>query len=98
VSPRRAIRHWKGYSKTNRLTQRLDDDESMTDKLSGMNMKSIVINESGLYSAIIGSQKPEAKKFKKWVTSEVLPALRKHGGYIIDQENISGEELLAKAL
>jgi anti-repressor protein len=63
-----------------------------------MNMKSIVINESGLYSAIIGSQKPEAKKFKKWVTSEVLPALRKHGGYIIDQENISGEELLAKAL
>jgi len=63
VSPRRAIRHWKGYSKTNRLTQRLDDDEKMSAKLAGIsktNPVTTLINESGLYSAIIGSQKPEA--------------------------------------
>ncbi|MBF9018846.1 phage repressor protein/antirepressor Ant [Oceanispirochaeta sp. M2] len=70
-----------GYADTQRMTKRLDDDESMTTKLVGMNMKSILINESGLYNVIIGSKKPEAKLFKKWVTSEVLPSIRKTGGY-----------------
>ncbi len=45
-------------------------------------MKSILINESGLYSAILGSQLPSAKKFKRWVTSEVLPSIRQTGGYV----------------
>ena len=44
-----------------------------------------VINESGLYSLILGSRKPEAKKFKKWVTAEVLPAIRKTGRYTVPQ-------------
>ncbi|MBU5233827.1 BRO-N domain-containing protein, partial [Vibrio cholerae] len=44
-----------------------------------------VINESGLYSAILKSKKPQAKAFKKWVTSEVLPSIRKHGAYMTDQ-------------
>lgn len=65
-------------------TDRLDDDEkgvSSIDTPSG-EQQMTVINESGLYSLILGSRKPEAKKFKKWVTSEVLPAIRKTGAYI----------------
>lgn len=46
------------------------------------NRNMIVINESGLYSLILGSKMPNAKKFKRWVTSEVLPSIRKHGGYL----------------
>ena len=74
------------YTDTNAMTRRLDDDElyTCTDISSGQRRKIIIINESGLYSSIVGSQKPKAKKFKKWVTSEVLPAVRSHGGYIAD--------------
>ena len=57
-----------------------------------------VINESGVYSLVFSSKLPNAKSFKRWVTSEVLPAIRKHGGYIAGQENMTGEELMAKAL
>jgi prophage antirepressor-like protein len=57
--------------------------------------KSILINESGLYSLICRSKKPEAKKFKRWVTSEVLPSIRTNGGYILDinTQKKSDEEL-----
>ncbi|SOB47197.1 hypothetical protein LPICM17_260024 [Lactococcus piscium] len=74
------------YSDTQAMTRRLDDEDFMTDKLSGMNMKSTLINESGLYTAILGSKKPEAKQFKRWVTSEVLPTIRKHGAYMTDSK------------
>lgn len=57
-----------------------------------------VINESGLYSLVLSSKLPTAKKFKRWVTSEVLPSIRKHGGYVAGQEHMSDEELMAKAL
>ncbi len=57
-----------------------------------------VINESGLYSLILSSKLPGAKKFKHWVTSEVLPSIRRNGGYIANQENLSDSELMAKAL
>lgn len=57
-----------------------------------------IINESGLYSLIFGSKLESAKRFKRWVTSEVLPAIRKNGGYIAGQESLSDDELLAKAL
>lgn len=57
-----------------------------------------VINESGLYSLVLSSKLPTAKKFKRWVTAEVLPAIRKHGGYVAGQEHMSDEELMAKAL
>lgn len=57
-----------------------------------------VINESGVYSLVFGSKLPTAKKFKHWVTSEVLPAIRKNGGYIAGQETLSDDELMAKAL
>ncbi|MDD3030691.1 MAG: Bro-N domain-containing protein [Alphaproteobacteria bacterium] len=62
----------------------LDDDEKgiHTVETLGGNQEMTVVNESGLYSLILRSRKPEAKKFKKWVTSEVLPSIRKHGAYM----------------
>ncbi|AOA58230.1 BRO-N domain-containing protein [Acinetobacter larvae] len=71
------------YRMASDMTRFLDDDEKGTHNLrtpSGSQDLSI-INESGLYSAILKSRKPEAKRFKKWVTSEVLPAIRKTGKY-----------------
>lgn len=57
-----------------------------------------IINESGLYALIFGSKLESAKRFKHWVTSEVLPSIRKHGGYIMGQEQMTDEELLSRAL
>lgn len=74
-----------GYSETAAMNKRLDEDEIISAKLEGMNMNSTLINESGLYNAVLCSNKPEAKKFKKWVTSEVLPSIRKHGMYAKDE-------------
>jgi anti-repressor protein len=67
--------------------RRLDEDEKNTLRLTYSiptrgNPNVIVINESGLYSLILRSRKPEAKAFKRWVTHEVLPSIRKTGGYI----------------
>ncbi|MCU5519858.1 phage antirepressor [Bacillus cereus] len=71
-----------------RSLSRLDEDElhsmKVTDSL-GRPQETNVINESGLYSLIMTSRKPQAKAFKKWVTSEVLPTIRKHGAYMTDQ-------------
>jgi len=58
----------------------------------------VVINEFGLYSLILFSKLPGAKKFKRWVTSEVLPSIRKNGGYIAGQEELTDEELIARAV
>lgn len=58
----------------------------------------VVIPESDVYRLIIRSKLPQADKFERWVFDEVLPSIRKHGGYISGQENLSDEELLAKAL
>lgn len=71
------------YNNVGMAVYRLDDDEkgvSIVYTLGG-NQKMIVINESGLWSLIMTSRKPEAKPFQKWVTSEVLPTIRKTGGY-----------------
>lgn len=57
-----------------------------------------IINESGLYSLILSSKLESAKRFKRWVTGEVLPSIRKSGGYISGQEDMSDEDLMAKAL
>lgn len=72
-----------GYDQTSNMIKRLDEEDFISSKLDGMNMKSILINESGLYTAILGSQLPTAKKFKHWVTAEVLPSIRKTGAYKI---------------
>ena len=55
-----------------------------------------VINESGLYSLILSSKLESAKRFKRWVTSEVLPSIRRSGGYIAGQEQMSDSELIFK--
>lgn len=82
----------------------LADHVEEWDKLNNESLSSLgqrggwLINESGLYDLIFGSKLESAKRFKRWVTSEVLPSIRKHGGYIIGQENMADDELLAKAL
>lgn len=58
----------------------------------------VIINESGLYSLVLCSKLITAKKFKRWVTNEVLPSIRKSGGYIAGQDQLTPEELMAKAL
>lgn len=75
-----------GYAKPlNALTTHVDTDDSLKQGLidnMGRMQDTIFINESGLYSLILSSKLPNAKKFKRWVTSEVLPTVRKHGAYI----------------
>lgn len=74
------------YSDTQAMTRRLDDEDikSYTDKSSGQGRQIKIINESGLYEAIIGSKKKEVKPFKRWITHKVLPTIRKHGAYMTD--------------
>jgi prophage antirepressor-like protein len=72
-----------GYRDAANMIRMLDDDEKGTQivRTPGGPQEVAVINESGLYSAILKSRRPEAKLFKKWVTAEVLPAIRRHGHY-----------------
>lgn len=90
-----------GLASPHKVAERLDEDERnqipLTDSM-GRQQESTVINESGLYNVILRSDKPEAKPFRKWVTSEVLPSIRKNGGYIAGQERLTPQELMAKAL
>ena len=69
--------------RTDDAVRRLDDDEKGADTIRtlGGDQRVTIINESGLYNLVMGSRKPEAKKFRKWVTAEVLPAIRKTGRY-----------------
>ncbi|MDI6492155.1 BRO family protein [Acinetobacter baumannii] len=77
---------------------RLDAEEITLSTIEGSHRPTNLVNESGLYSLGLTSRKPEAKQFKKWVTSDVLPSIRKNGGYIVGQEVDSPELLMAKAL
>ena len=75
-------------SSPHKVADRLENDERnqipVTDSL-GRYQNTAIINESGLYTVILRSDKPQAKPFRKWVTSEVLPSIRKHGAYMTDQ-------------
>ena len=75
-----------------------DRDEVPFQDAIGRMQKTSIINESGLYSLILSSKLPQAKEFKRWVTTEVLPSIRKNGGYIKNQEKMSNEEILANAV
>lgn len=82
-------------SNASKSAQSLDSDEKMTLTNSYSQAGSgaqhfIIINESGLYSLILRSRKPEAKRFKKWVTSEVLPSIRKTGSYSLSPSQYGG--------
>lgn len=89
-----------GISKYRDAAERLDDDERAPVRVAtlGGAQEMTAVNESGLYNVILRSDKPEAKPFRKWVTSEVLPSIRKNGGYIAGQEQLTPSELMAKAL
>ena len=88
-----------GYSETEKMTRRLDDDEKTTLPFrgTGSNYQTniTIINESGLYNAVLGSTKPNAKRFRKWVTGEVLPSIRKTGKYAVATTMPSPEVLMA---
>ena len=79
-----------GYKKArNAIAQHVDDEDKKEAPIQGTlggTQSMTIINESGLYSLILSSKMPNAKKFKRWVTSEVLPAIRKHGAYMTDEK------------
>ena len=79
-----------GYSNTAKaIRDHVDIEDRRSERIvhpSGGTQDSVVINESGLYSLILKSKLSSAKKFKRWVTSEVLPAIRKHGGYLTQEK------------
>lgn len=80
--------------------RRLDADERTLVSIEGASngLSVNAVNEPGLYTLVLGSRKPEAKAFKRWITHDVIPSIRKNGGYIAGQETLSPEELMAKAL
>lgn len=91
-----------GYSNTRDALAKRVDDEDKLDGVAicdsiGREQTPVLINESGLYSLILSSKLPNARKFKHWVTSEVLPCIRKHGVYAID-ELLANPDMLISAL
>ena len=72
--------------------KRLDDDERSRFNL-GRQGETNIVNEAGLYVLVLGSRKPEAHEFKRWVTHEVLPSIRQHGGYMAGQERMTPEQM-----
>lgn len=77
-----------GYSNTaDAIQKHVDDEDKLTSQIAiaGQNRNAVLINESGLYSLVLSSKMPNAKKFKRWITSDVLPAIRKHGAYMTDE-------------
>lgn len=89
-----------GYSNTPKaIRDHVDNEDKLTERivLSGQARETIIINESGMYSLILGSKLPEAKRFKRWVTSEVLPSLRRNGMYAMD-ELLDNPDLAINAL
>jgi phage antirepressor YoqD-like protein len=84
-----------------RVKSRLNPDGVTISKVIdslGREQNATFINESNLYKVIFQSRKPEAEEFTEWVTNEVLPSIRKNGGYIAGQETLSDDELIQKAL
>ena len=82
------------------VKQRLDKGVVSTQPLetAGGIQQANFVNEDGLYDVILDSRKPQAKAFRKWITSEVLPAIRKTGGYIATKQGDTSEEIMARAL
>ena len=82
------------------LASRLDEDEkgvAQIDTPGGL-QEITVINESGLYKIVLRSDKPEAKRFQRWVTHEVLPSIRQHGGYMMGQEQMNPEQMVLASM
>lgn len=86
---------YKDIKKAVRMHVEEEDKGGADLSTPGGKQKTVIINESGLYSLIMSSKLPTAKQFKRWVTSEVLPSVRKNGGYIAGQEELTEAELMA---
>lgn len=82
------------------VNQRLSKEVISTYPLetAGGMQQALFVNEDGLYDVILDSRKPEAKAFRKWITSEVLPSIRKTGGYIATKQDDTPDEIMARAL
>ena len=95
-----ALGYGEGKSPINAIANHVDaEDKGVTKMMTpGGEQTVTIINESGLYSLVLGSKLESARRFKRWVTSEVLPAIRKTGGYIAGEKNMTDDELLAQAL
>ena len=90
-----------GYTNpTKALTDHVDEEDmTFNESLKVSRQRGAwLINESGLHSLILSSKLPSAKEFKHWVTSEVLPSIRKNGAYIRNQENMTPAEIVARGL
>lgn len=89
-----------GYSNPQKaIRDHVDEqDRTVNDSFTVNGTQGVLINESGLYSLCFSSKLEGAKRFKRWVTSEVLPSIRKNGGYLAGQDQLTPEELMAKAL
>lgn len=86
-----------GHSNVSMALDRLDDDERSKFNL-GRQGETNIVNEAGLYVLVLGSRKPEAHEFKRWVTHEVLPSIRRTGGYIPTTDADDDMTILAKAV
>ena len=86
-----------GHSNVSMALDRLDDDERSKFNL-GRQGETNIVNEAGLYVLVLGSRKPEAHEFKRWVTHDVLPQIRKTGGYIPTTDEDDDITILAKAV
>ena len=95
-----ALGYGEGKSLANAVANHVDsDDKGVTEMMTpGGKQKMTIINESGLYSLVLSSKLPDAKKFKHWVTAEVIPSIRKNGGYMVGQQDMTSEEIVANAL
>lgn len=93
----RALGYGEGKSLANAVANHVDaEDRGVTEMMTpGGNQNMTIINESGLYSLVLGSKLPSAKKFKRWVTSEVLPSIRKNGMYLLPKDYPSALRALA---
>lgn len=89
-----------GYRDAEKMTRRLDEDEKGTRSVGtpGGNQKMTCINEAGMYNAVLGSKIEHARAFKRWVTHEVLPSIRRTGGYMAVPEGETPEQTMARAL
>lgn len=75
------------------VAKRLDRDEVTRFNLGGLSGQANIVNETGLYRIVLRSDKPEAKEFQRWVTHDVLPSIRMHGGYMLGQEHMTPEQM-----
>lgn len=90
-----------GYAKPeNAIRDNVDEMDTLKQGIltNGGNQKMLIINEYGLYDLVLGSRLDSAKKFKRWITHDVIPSLRQNGGYIVGQETMTNEQIIANAL